>query len=63
MITNHKIQGKRLYLRSIKESDASENYINWLNDTNVNRFLETRFVEQNLKSRMHQSLLFWKINF
>ena len=50
MITNHKIQGKRLYLRSIKESDASENYINWLNDTNVNRFLETRFVEQNLKS-------------
>ncbi len=50
MIINHKIQGKRLYLRSLKGSDASEDYITWLNDTCVNRFLETRFQDQNLKS-------------
>ncbi len=36
------IDGKRIYLRTLTEKDASEEYCNWLNDPVVNKFLETR---------------------
>jgi RimJ/RimL family protein N-acetyltransferase len=35
-------EGKRIYLRELREEDASEEYCNWLNDPIVNKFLETR---------------------
>ena len=34
--------GKRIYLRELKEEDASQEYCNWLNDPIVNKYLETR---------------------
>ncbi|MFA6761013.1 MAG: GNAT family protein [Sulfuricurvum sp.] len=40
----------RLILKSLRESDCNENYLSWLNDTEVNRFLETRWYLQTIKS-------------
>src|SRR3989344_9686346 len=37
-----KFLGKSLYLRQLEESDASQEYCDWLNDPEVNKFLETR---------------------
>jgi len=37
-----------VYLQSISEQDASEQYVSWLNDPLVNQYLETRFNHQNL---------------
>lgn len=36
------IDGERIYLRELNEEDASQNYRNWLNDPEVNKFLETK---------------------
>lgn len=41
-----KIETPRLYLRHLESSDASEIYAGWLNDPQVNRYLETRHVLQ-----------------
>ncbi len=35
--------GNRVYLREVRESDINENYCRWLNDHEVNQYLETRF--------------------
>jgi len=37
-----------VYLQSISEQDASSEYVQWLNDSLVNQYLETRFYPQNL---------------
>ena len=37
-----RIDGRRIYLRELKEEDASQEYCNWLNDPVVNKFLETK---------------------
>lgn len=37
------LQGERLILRPLTEADVTDQYIAWLNDPEVNRFLETRF--------------------
>ena len=39
-----------VYLQSITEQDASEDYVQWLNDPLVNQFLETRFYLQDLNA-------------
>ena len=36
------IDGGRIYLRELKEDDASQGYCNWLNDPIINKFLETK---------------------
>ncbi len=41
-MTNQKIIGERIYLRRLKEDDASQKYCDWLNDPEVNKYLETR---------------------
>ena len=43
------ITGKSLTLRLASVEDASEDYLSWLNDPEVNMFLETRFEIQNLE--------------
>lgn len=45
-----KINGERLYLRPVKISDARAEYVRWLNDPEVNQFLEIRFVKHTLES-------------
>ncbi len=37
------ISGKRVYLRPIRLSDVRRNYRAWMNDPQVNRFMESRF--------------------
>jgi RimJ/RimL family protein N-acetyltransferase len=37
------IEGERIYLREIKLSDANKNYRNWMNDPEINQYLESRF--------------------
>jgi ribosomal-protein-alanine N-acetyltransferase len=44
------IETKRLFLRPLIESDAIQTYADWLNDSDVNRYLETRHAVQTLES-------------
>lgn len=37
------IQGKRIFLRTIKESDINRKYLKWMHDQQVNQYLEIRF--------------------
>jgi len=39
-----KIEGKRIYFRSLTEKDATKRYCQWLNDPEVNQYLETKAV-------------------
>jgi [ribosomal protein S5]-alanine N-acetyltransferase len=42
--------GSRIHLREVRLSDVNERYYRWMNDPEVNRYLETRFVPQSLES-------------
>ncbi len=37
------VEGLRLYLRNLTLGDATQNYVQWMNDPLVTRFLESRF--------------------
>jgi RimJ/RimL family protein N-acetyltransferase len=37
------IEGDNIYLREVNESDVGDNYYNWLNDPEINQYLETRY--------------------
>jgi len=56
-----RLAGDRIYLRLLEMTDCSDRYLGWLLDPEVNRFLETRWVEQTAStvqefvSRMRQS--------
>jgi len=41
-VKDNKIYGSRIYLRLLVLDDASQEYCDWLNDPEVNKFLETR---------------------
>jgi [ribosomal protein S5]-alanine N-acetyltransferase len=41
---------ERLLFRLLNEQDVTSRYVGWLNDPEVNSFLETRFVKQSLES-------------
>ena len=42
--------GSQVYLRLLNASDVSMDYVSWLNDVDVNRYLESRHVEQTYES-------------
>ena len=42
--------GNLFYLRPLIQADANPKYVSWVNDPNVNRFLECRFKTQTLSS-------------
>ena len=44
------IQSERLYLRPLTEADCTPEYLSWLQDPNVNQYLETRHSEQTLEA-------------
>ena len=44
------ISGKRITLRQLSREDVTQSYVDWLNDDEVNRFLESRFQQQSLES-------------
>ena len=44
------LKGKRCYLRPLTLNDVTQDYVTWMNDKNVTRFLETRFILHTHKS-------------
>ena len=44
------IETKKLFLRKLTPSDVSQHYVDWLNDVEINMYLETRHVHQTLDS-------------
>lgn len=45
-----RLTGERCYLRTATLDDCNERYVAWLNDPEVNRFLETRWTRHDLAS-------------
>ncbi len=45
-----RIEGKNIYLRRMTEEDVSEDYVRWMNDPEINQFLESRFYKQTVES-------------
>ncbi len=43
-------RGSRVLIRPIEKSDVTEAYVSWLNDPEVNQYLETRYSEQTLET-------------
>jgi len=43
-------EGKKIILRSIKLTDVSKEYVNWLNSKEIKKFLESRFIKYTLDS-------------
>ena len=43
MIYNKTLTGKLITLRSITLSDCNDTYVSWLNDPEINKYLEVRF--------------------
>src|SRR3989338_5525401 len=39
-----RLEGEKIYLRPITIEDVTDTYVGWLNDPEVNQFLETRFI-------------------
>lgn len=44
------LTGKNISLKEFQVGDITADYINWLNDPEVNRYLESRFVKQTRKT-------------
>ena len=44
------LHSARLRLRALEHSDLNATYLGWLNDPEVNRYLETRFLPQTLEA-------------
>jgi ribosomal-protein-alanine N-acetyltransferase len=47
---NIKLESNRLYLREIQLSDVTAEYYQWLNDTEVTRYLEVRFEKNSIEN-------------
>ena len=37
------LEGINIYLREVNETDVTDNYYNWINDPEINQYLETRY--------------------
>lgn len=44
------LESDDIYLRKISISDCNENYLNWMNDSEVNKYLESRFTTHSIDS-------------
>lgn len=42
MKKNINIEGERIYLRPLKEEDASEDYCSWINNMEVNKYIDSK---------------------
>ncbi len=38
------LESELIFLREVRESDVNDNYYSWLNDPDVNQYLETRYI-------------------
>lgn len=46
----HTLSGEYFRLEPLQEQHVSDRYVSWLNDTEINRYLEVRFVRQTLET-------------
>ena len=46
--TTEKMIGEKVYLRALRLADARQEYVQWLNDKEINQFLECRFTRHTL---------------
>ena len=46
------LKGKNYYLQTLVKSEVTQKYVDWLNNPEINKFLEVRFIESNLSSTM-----------
>ena len=44
------LQGEKIFLRRLTEEDATEEYVRWMNDPDINQYLESRFYTQTIES-------------
>jgi RimJ/RimL family protein N-acetyltransferase len=44
------LQGEQIFLRRLTEDDATQDYVDWMNDPEVNQYLESRFYTQTVES-------------
>jgi len=44
------ICGNRLFLREVRQSDVNDKYYEWLNDPEINQYMETRLIPQSLEN-------------
>jgi ribosomal-protein-alanine N-acetyltransferase len=49
-MTKHTVLSKRLLLRPLLATDITQDYIDWINDPDINQFLESRFDTHTLDS-------------
>lgn len=42
------LKGKKTYLRPLQSTDLTEEYLNWINDPEVNKYLEVRHKKQTI---------------
>lgn len=42
------LEGRRVFLRKVRIEDVNEHYFRWMNDPEVNRYMETRFRPQSM---------------
>lgn len=47
---NVTLRGNRIELSQVRIQDATDQYLSWLNDVEVNKFLETRWISQTLET-------------
>ena len=52
---SHFIDGKRIYLREVRENDIDGDYYGWINDKEINQYMETRFSPQGKISLMEST--------
>lgn len=45
-----RIDGENIFLRRLTEEDATEDYVRWMNDPEINQYLESRFYKQSIES-------------
>lgn len=45
-----KLVGKNIHLRPVRVSDATKEYVEWLNSPEINQYLEIRFTRHTLKN-------------
>lgn len=50
MITDIVLYGNKIMMRQIELSDCDEKYLSWMNDPEVNRFMETKWSPQTMES-------------
>ena len=61
------LESERLYFEALSSKHLSDTYVNWLNDTRVNKYLESggdytlKTLETFLTEQVQKNILFWAI--